>query len=45
MTEARPHPFRDSVQDVAATRRIPDTPQTLTPTYRLAFADPDFLMR
>ena len=43
--DTRPHPFRDSVQDVAATQRIPDTPQTLTPTYRLAFADPDFLTR
>jgi uncharacterized protein (TIGR00730 family) len=43
--DTRPHPFRDSGQDVAATRRIPDTPQTRTPAYRLAFADPDFLMR
>ena len=41
----RPHPFRDSVQDVAATHRLPDTPQTRTPTYRLAFADPEFLTR
>ena len=43
--EPRSHPLRHSVQDVAATRRIPDTPQTVTPTYRLAFADPDFLTR
>ncbi len=43
--EARPHPFRDSVQDVAATNRIPDTPQTRAPAYRLAFADQDFLTR
>ena len=42
---ARPHPFRDSGQDVAATHRIPDTPQTRAPAYRLAFADPDFLTR
>ena len=41
----RPHPFRDSIQDVAATHRLPDTPQTRTPTYRLAFADPEFLTR
>ena len=41
----RPHPFRDSSQDVAATHRLPDTPQTRAPSYRLAFADPDFLMR
>ena len=43
--DSRPHPFRDSVQDVAATNRLPDTPQTRTPSYRLAFADPDFLTR
>jgi uncharacterized protein (TIGR00730 family) len=43
--DARPHPFRDSVQDVAATHRLPDTPQTRAPAYRLAFADQDFLMR
>ncbi|MEI6097821.1 MAG: TIGR00730 family Rossman fold protein [Alphaproteobacteria bacterium] len=42
---ARPHLFRDSGQDVAATHRIPDTPQTRAPAYRLAFADPDFLTR
>ncbi len=43
--EPRPHPFRDSIQDVAATHRIPDTPQTRAPAYRLAFADPEFLTR
>ena len=43
--DPRPHPFRDSTQDVAATRRIPDTPQTRAPAYRLAFADPDFMTR
>ena len=41
----RSHPFRDSNQDLEATNRIPDTPQTLAPAYRLAFADSDFLMR
>ena len=41
----RPHPFRDSGQDVATTRRIPDTPQTRAPAYRLAFADTEFLTR
>jgi uncharacterized protein (TIGR00730 family) len=46
MTEInRKHPLRDSQQDVAATRRIPDTPQTRDPAYRLAFADQDFLTR
>ncbi|WP_151719129.1 LOG family protein [Gemmobacter serpentinus] len=43
--DTRSHPFRDSVQDVAAADRIPDTPQTRAPAYRLAFADSDFLMR
>ncbi len=43
--DTRSHPFRDSVQDVAATHRIPDTPQTRAPAYRLAFTDSDFLMR
>lgn len=43
--EPRSHPFRDSTQDVAATHRLPDTPQTRAPAYRLAFADMDFLTR
>jgi uncharacterized protein (TIGR00730 family) len=43
--DTRPHLFRDSIQDVAAADRIPDTPQTRAPAYRLAFADPDFLTR
>jgi uncharacterized protein (TIGR00730 family) len=30
---------------VKAARLIPDTPQTRAPTYRLAFADPEFLTR
>ncbi len=41
--EPRAHPFRDSSQDVIAAERVPDTPQTRAPSYRLAFADPDFL--
>lgn len=41
----RQHPFRDSSEDVAASHRIPETPQAKSPSYRLAFADPDFLMR
>lgn len=43
--EPRNHPFRDSNQDIAAAHRIPDTPQTRAPAYRLAFNDPDFLTR
>ncbi|MGQ0566609.1 MAG: LOG family protein [Gemmobacter sp.] len=43
--DSRTHPMRDSVQDVAAADRIPDTAQTRAPSYRLAFADPEFLTR
>ena len=43
--DTRSHPFRDSLQDVAAADRIPATPQTRAPAYRLAFTDADFLMR
>jgi uncharacterized protein (TIGR00730 family) len=43
--EPRAHPFRDSTQDIEAAKRIPDTPQTRAPAYRLAFADRDFLTR
>lgn len=41
----RTHPFRDSTQDVAAADRIPQTPQTRAPAYRLAFTDTDFMTR
>ncbi len=41
----RNHPFRRSREDVAAAHEIPDTPQTRSPAYRLAFDDPDFLCR
>lgn len=37
--------FRDAHQDIETARDIPDTPQTRSPAYRLAFADPDFLCR
>jgi uncharacterized protein (TIGR00730 family) len=43
--EPRSHPFRDSVEDIAAAKRVPDTPQTRAPAYRLAFADGDFMKR
>ena len=43
--QPRSHPFRDSVEDIAATHRIPDTAQTRAPAYRLAFADTDFMLR
>lgn len=43
--ETRAHPLRDNTQDVAAVDRIPDTPQTRSPSHRLAFTDTDFLTR
>ena len=43
--DPRTHPFRDSQQDIAAADRIPDTPQTRAPAYRLAFSDSDFMLR
>ncbi|WP_323037974.1 TIGR00730 family Rossman fold protein [Pararhodobacter sp.] len=45
MKNPRSHVFRDSHQDIATARQIPDTPQTRSPAYRLAFADNDFLCR
>ncbi|MBU2992452.1 TIGR00730 family Rossman fold protein [Octadecabacter sp. 1_MG-2023] len=41
----RRHPLRDSKQDRAEAVQVPDTPQTRSPAYALAFADPDFLCR
>ena len=43
--DARSHPFRDSHDDVETFARVPDTPQTRAPAYRLAFTDDDFMMR
>ena len=39
------HRFPDAREDIEATREVSDTAQTRAPTYRLAFADPDFLCR
>lgn len=41
----RQHPLRHSQQDREAVSQIPQTPQTLSPAYRLAFTDADFLCR
>jgi len=41
----RRHPLRDSNQDRREAVEVPDTPQTRSPAYALAFADPDFLCR
>jgi len=45
MHDDRRHPFRDSVADSQTAEAVPATPQTQSPSYRLAFADPDFLLR
>lgn len=45
MSDQRRHPFRDSLQDKEAAQVRVDTPQAESPTYRLAFADPDFLLK
>jgi len=36
-------PLRTSEQDIDAAKRAPRTPQTLSPAYRLAFSDADFM--
>ena len=41
----RPGAFPSARQDEQAARHIRETPQTRSPSYRLAFADPDFLLR
>jgi uncharacterized protein (TIGR00730 family) len=38
-------PLRSSRSDLKRAERIPGTPQSLSPAYRLAFADNDFLCR
>jgi uncharacterized protein (TIGR00730 family) len=43
--DPRPGPFRDAGQDLQSARHAPDTAQAKSPAYRLAFADPDFLLR
>jgi uncharacterized protein (TIGR00730 family) len=43
MVKRRQTPLRTSVQDIDAARRTPQTPQTASATYRLAFVDEEFL--
>jgi len=45
MKDDRQSAFRDAEQDARTARGVPDTPQTRSPSYRLAFADEDFLCR
>ena len=44
MARRRQHtPLRTSKQDIAAVKRVPQTPQTASATYRLAYTDEEFL--
>ena len=43
MAKRRPTPLRTSGQDLAATRRVPATPQSESSAYRLAFSDEEFM--
>jgi uncharacterized protein (TIGR00730 family) len=43
--DSRAHPFRDSQEDAAVAKTVPDTAQTRAPAYRLAFTDRDFMLR
>ena len=45
MKRVRRGAFRTSEEDLLATQKIPRTPQTESPAYRLAFNDLDFLCR
>jgi uncharacterized protein (TIGR00730 family) len=47
MTEANPPhvPLPSAREDAARVREVPATPQTLSRSYRLAFADTEFLLR
>jgi uncharacterized protein (TIGR00730 family) len=39
------HVFPTAEEDAGAARLVPDTPQTRSPSYRLAYTDRDFLLR
>lgn len=45
MSDTRNSPFRDAGLDRSTASHVPDTPQTRSKSYRLAFADDDFLCR
>ncbi|MBM9593471.1 LOG family protein [Roseitranquillus sediminis] len=45
MRDRRARPFRDAQEDIESAHDIPDTPQTRSAAYRLAFDDADFLQR
>ncbi len=43
--EHRVSRFRDAGEDIRHARELPDTPQGRSPSYQLAYADSDFLLR
>jgi len=43
MATRRHHPLRTSKQDIEATRKAPQTPQTEAAAYKLAFSDEEFM--
>ncbi|PVA10278.1 lysine decarboxylase [Pelagivirga sediminicola] len=45
MDDERLSQFRDAGSDRSSAEMVPDTPQTRAPAYRLAFNDPDFMLR
>lgn len=45
MDDDRRSAFRDAVDDRSTAAGVPETPQTRSPSYRLAFADDEFLFR
>ena len=45
MKDDRQSPFRDAHTDRKAAEGVPDTPQTRSPSYPLAFADDEFMCR
>ncbi len=45
MNDQNGHPLRRAREDIESAEHRPDTPQARSPSYRLAFADPDFLCR
>ncbi len=43
MARSRHTPLRTSLEDIAAASAAAATPQTASPSFRLAFSDPDFM--
>ncbi|WP_425073936.1 TIGR00730 family Rossman fold protein [Sagittula sp. S175] len=45
MKDDRRSPLRDAGTDIDTARSVPETPQSMSPSYRLAFADETFLAK